>query len=263
MIRINRRNRGMTLIELVVVVAILAVLALIVIPKLDGLQGNANHAVGATSASDTARYIQTYRTMKQRFPDGWDSLMDSSGMWNSWNPGTKTKGLHNQLGGSTGKLAEYTLTANEVGSLNNAGIYTLYNVDTTLTNKRPSDMFTLSTPIAAGSKVAVVNSGSSGGINIINHIYRQNLSSGGTSGALPTGKVLVALGFGAQNGLIGSLMLEAPMYPNVDTSLVYGRNLALFEVSTTSATTRAIFKGVVAADGDLLDDLSTYMSKDI
>jgi len=257
-------RRGLTLIELIVVVAILAVLAMIVIPKLDGVQGNANHAVGAASASDTSRYIQTYRTMKQRFPDGWDSLLDgaTSNLWNAANPGTTplTKGLHSQLVGSSGKLSTTTLTDGEFGQLNSAGIYTVYHVNTSAAaGARPGDMFTVTDTIASGDTVATVNPSSSGGMKIIDHIYRENLKSGGTSGTIPAGRKLVVFGFGPQNKVIGALMHEAPLYPNVDHSLIYGRNLVVFEVGGARAT----LKAVLGADGDLLDDLTTYMNRDI
>jgi hypothetical protein len=40
---------------------------------------------------------------------------------------------------------------------------------------------------------------------------------------------------------------------------VYNRNLVVFEVGTTG---RAVFKAVLAADGDLLDDMAADISKD-
>lgn len=255
-------RRGLTLIELVVVLAILAAVTMIVVPRLETLQGNANHAVGAASASDTVRYLQMFRTSgKQRMPDGWDSLMNGSDMWNAANPGTKTKGLHGQI--PSGKLLATTLTTTDVMSLNSAGIYTIYNVDTSLTSARPSDMFTLSSTLADSTPVAQINPNTSSGIKIINHIYRANLKDGAAAtGTVPTGKKLIVFGLGAQNELVGKLMLEAPLYPNVDHSLIYGRNLVVFEVDGANGS-RATFKAVLGADGDLLDDLTTYMSRDL
>lgn len=249
-------RRGLTLIELVVVIAILAVLAMIVVPKLDGLQNNANHAAAANSVSDLGRYIQTYRTTKQRFPDGWDSLASGTSLWQVADLGAKTKGLHPTAFASGGKFAEYKLTGADVAGLKAVGITTLYKANTTLTSKRPGDMFTDGTAnnIASDAAVAKVISTS-----IIDHVYRANLKTGGTSGAVPSDRTLIALGFGPQNELVGSLMLEAPSYANVDSSLIYNRHLALFEVGGS----KALFKGVVAADGDLLDDLTTYINRDI
>jgi len=261
-------RRGLTLIELIVVVAILAVLAMIVIPKLDGVQNNANHAVAANSVSDTGRYIQTYRITKQRFPDGWDSLTDGTNMWAAANPGNTTaggtppygKGLHANFYGSNPKFMAGSLTAADVTGLNAVGIYTVYDVTAALlASKRPGDVFTTTRTIADSAPAVFINNTSAAGRNIIDRVYRDNQKPGGTSGAIPGGNKLLCLGFGPLNKLIGSMMLEAPAYANVDSSLIYNRNIVLFEVGGS----KALFKGVVAADGDLLDDLTTYINRDV
>jgi prepilin-type N-terminal cleavage/methylation domain-containing protein len=267
--KMNRQ--GLTLIELIVVVAILAVLAMIVIPKLDTVQSSANHAASSASVADTGRYIQTYRAMKQRFPDGWDTLTDGTALVAGANPANTTaggtppygKGLHTQLGtGSNPKLALNTLTADEVTALSGVGIATFYNwTAPTSASQRPGDRFT-TVSTSATPTVAIVNSATSNGRNIIDRVYRQNLKPGGVSGQVngTNTKKLMALGFGPLNNLVGTMMLEAPQYANVDTLLIYSRNLVLFEIDGTS---RPLFKGVVAADGDLLDDLTTYMNRDL
>ncbi len=264
----KKQSRGMTLIELVVVVAILAVLAMIILPKLDGLQGTANHAVGANSANDAARYIQTYRTMKLALPDGYDSLMDGQNLWRAGYTATKTTGLHPQLGtGANPKLAAYQLTQTDADGLISAGILTLYNLSSTShasNSTRPSDAFISPTTLTGGTYVAIVNSGNSAGKKIIDRVYRDNIKLGtsGTvynSSSVSTTNKLMAVGLGPQNAMVGKLMLEAGYYPNVDLTYVYGRNLILFEIGGS----RAVFKGVVGADGDILDDLTTYVSKDL
>jgi prepilin-type N-terminal cleavage/methylation domain-containing protein len=261
-------RRGLTLIELIVVVAILAVLAMIVIPKLDGLQGNANHAAAAASVSDLGRYLQTYRTTKQRFPDGWDSLTDGTNMWAAANPGNTTstgtppygKGLHSSFFGSNPKFLAGTLTGTDIAGLNSAGVYTVYDVTPALlSSKRPADAFTTTRTLADGAPAVFINNTSAAGRNIIDRVYRDNQKTGGVSGTIPGGNRLLALGFGPLNKLVGSLMLEAPSYANVDSTLIYNRLLVLFEVGGSRAT----FRGVVASDGDLLDDLTTYINRDI
>jgi hypothetical protein len=158
------------------------------------------------------------------------------------------------------------LTAEEVDSLKALGIYTVYRATAStsvIKDKRAGDMFIVETPIAAGT-FAVVNASTDSGKKIINHFYRDNEKKNTTglfydnTGTAVTRK-LVALGFGPMNKLIGTLMLEAPAYANIDQTLVYNRNLALFEVGGS----KALFKGVVAADGDLQDDLTTYINRDI
>lgn len=267
------RSRGLTLIELIIVVAILAVLAMMIIPKLDGLQNNANHAAAAASVSDSSRYVQTWKAMKTtNYPDGWDSLTDGSAAWVISDAATKTKGLHTTFGGgTTGKFVAGTLEAADVASLRAVGIGTMYDVNTSLTGKRPGDMFVTKRllPATAGGSLPAffVNTGSSSGRNIINHFYRENLKNGtdgqlyGADGvAYATGaRKLLALGLGPMNDIVGKLTQEAPSYANVDSSLVYNRNIVLFEVGGS----KAVFKGVVATDGDLLDDLTNYMNKDM
>lgn len=271
-------RHGLTLLELIVVVAILAVLAMVILPKLDGLQGVANHAVGASSATDAAKFIQVYRTQKLAYPDGWDSLTDGTALWRAGYTATKTTGLHPQLNtGSNAKLANYKLTPTDVSSLTSAGIMTLYNVSGTHSSNsaRPSDAFITRAELAVTSTdsssgttnfaVAIVNESSAAGMKIIDRVYRDNIAKG-TNGKFydskseqVTGRHLLAVGLGPQNAMIGKLMLEAGYYPNVDLTYVYGRNLALFEIGGS----RAIFKGMVGADGDLLDDLTTYVSRDV
>lgn len=259
----KKNRQGLTLIELIVVVAILAVLAMIVLPKLDGLQGNANHAVGASSANDTARYIQTYRATKLTLPDGYDSLMSGSSLWQAGYTATSTTGLHPQLcSGTSPKLLATTLSPEEASSLTNAGILHLFNLPSTThtsNSKRPSDAFTQQVPVASSLPVAVVNNSNAAGMKIIDRVYRTNMTQTGSSGATPSGTRLLAVGLGPQNAMVGKLMMEAPYYPNVDQTYVYGRNLVLFEIGGS----RAIFKGVLGADGDILDDLTTYMSRDL
>lgn len=262
------RSRGLTLIELVVVIAILAVLAMIIIPKLDGLQNNANHAAAAASVSDTNRYLQTWRVTKQAYPDGWDSLTDGTAMWAPANPANKTasgtppygKGMHSTFNTASGKFKQDSLTAADVAGLNAAGIYTMYDATASLAaQKRPGDMFTTSRTLSGTPAAVFVNDATTSGKNIIDRVYRENLKPGGTPGVVPNGRRLLALGLGPMNEMIGKLTMEAPAYANVDSSLVYNRNIVLFEVGST----KAVFKGVVAADGDLLDDLTTYINRDI
>jgi prepilin-type N-terminal cleavage/methylation domain-containing protein len=259
------KSRGFTLIELLVVVAIIAILTALVLPKLDGVQSQANHAVGAGSANDLGRFIQIYKAQKNRLPDGYDSLMDATGtaLWAPANPSTTppTPGLHTNVSGTGVKFTlGSALVQGEVNALNSAGIYTLYGLQDPST-ARPGDRYRVVTPIAVGQPVCIPDPSTSGGKKIIDHIYRDNLKSTGTSGALPTNpaKRLVVFGFGPHNVMVGKSMLEVPYYPNVDPTLVYNRNLVIFEVGFTG---RAVFKAVVAADGDLLDDMAADLSKD-
>lgn len=270
-----KRVTGFTLIELLLVLAILAILTALVLPKLDGLQSSAGHAVGAAGANDTGRFIQIFRSTKQRFPDGWDTLLKADGTPLTPPAGALGPAIHTQLypnAAGNSKLKVITLSADNVTALFNSGIVNVYNWDGLATStKRPGDRFTAKTPLAANMKVMAVNApdgSNNNGRNIIDHIYRKNLQNTADSGKIPTGKMLVVFGFGPQNDLIagntatgsGNLMLETPYYPNVDPTLIYNRNLVVFEMGETG-TSKIVFKGVLGTDGDLIDDMAAALSK--
>lgn len=268
---------GLTLIELVVVVAILGVLAAMLLPKFEGLQSAANHTAAGSSMADLNRLIGTYKTSKTVYPSGFDSLMDSTGsaLWAGGNAGAQTKGLHSQLTGSgttTDKLTTATLTAAEITGLRNAGITTLYHASTAANTAsgptaRAGDAFTIAAPITAGTTtltVAVVNSGSANGARIIDRFYRQNSLAGGVSGTVngnSANNKLVAFGVGPLNTLIPNSMMEAPTYGQANATYVYNRLIVLFQLSTntTTGTVSVTYKGCVASDGDMLDDVTVNM----
>jgi hypothetical protein len=230
---------------------------------------SAGHSAAASSATDTVKLIEGAYSLKHAYPDGWDSLMGSNGnaLWTASAP-PSTQGLHRELSGATNpKLTAGTLTADYVTALNNAGIFTLYNLSTsTSETKRPGDMFNTPTSISSGSSVAFVSA--SGGQAIVDHIYRDNKLSTGTPGLMPTGKVLVVFGLGPNNNLVqghtNSLknfsMLEAPTYSNVDATITYNRLLAVFEIDTTGSTPKATFKTMLGTDGDLIDDMEATIN---
>lgn len=266
---------GLTLIELVVVVAILGVLAAMLLPKFEGLQSAANHTAAGSSMADLNRLIGTYKTAKTVYPDKWDSLMDSTGsaLWAGGNAGAQTKGLHLQLTGSGStldKLTTTTLSDAEVLGLKSAGITTLYNAPTTAnattgqTSARAGDAFTVPAPITSSTTVAVVNAGSAAGRKIIDRFYRQNSVTGGVSGTVngdSTNNKLVVFGVGPLNSLIPNSMMEAPTYGQANATYVYNRMLVLFQLSTNASTgnVSVTYKGCVASDGDLLDDVTVNM----
>jgi hypothetical protein len=136
------------------------------------------------------------------------------------------------------------------------------NVNTSAAaSTRPGDMFTVLAPITTSSKAAMINAGSTGGKKIIDHIYRSNLqTASGSATATNTGVInggdgvtqLLVFGLGSQNALIPNSMLEAPTYGNAEASYIYNRLLVVFEVTATKAT----FRAILGADGDLVDDMS-------
>ncbi len=269
-------KRGLTLIELVVVMAILGVLAAVLLPKFDGLQKAADHVAAATSTTDAAKLIQSYYVAKNYYPNYWDSLLNGSALWNAGSVGAATLGLDAELTGSgttTDKIVlGPALQANQVTAFSNVGITQVLTVNTSSTSgvSRPGDMFLTPTAIATGLTLATINTQSTGGIKIINHIYRSNLQTGSTlSGTInPTGTAgdtqLIVFGLGPQNSLVGNSMIEPPTYGEVNAQYIYNRLLVVFELtgfSSSTASSSVTFKAVLGADGDLLDDMAASMQK--
>jgi prepilin-type N-terminal cleavage/methylation domain-containing protein len=270
----NRRNAGFTLIEMLVVVAILVILAGTVLPKLDRVQLKQNKGVAANTAAGVSRYVQTYRIMHNVYPDRWDSLLDGSGnLWTASVTPSPLPQLDPQLTGSLPggptKLKTTTLvenaTTHEVRSLARMGIVNLLDLDGASTDI-PGNRFTQTRTLANAAKVAILNWDSVAGTGdddakaLIDHIYPENKTSGGTSGAVPSGKKLVVFGFGPTNQAIGDVLQECPFYSNTDPTTYYHRYLAIFEVS--SGGSRAELKAVVGADADRIDEeINDYFEK--
>jgi len=270
---------GFTLIELLLVVAILATLTAVVLPKFDGLQSKVNHGVGAASADDTGRLIVTFKITKNKYPNGWDSLLNTANddFWKAADP-TK-KGIHTQLAGfpiagSGAKLALATLTQGQVESLSRMGISKVFNLGTgsaDTSSALPGDCYNVAGTLAVNSTVCVLNTATSGGRKMIDSIYPKNtIAVTGVSGALPEvfepgsttvklPKIVVVFGLGPRNDMIGTSMMDCPTYPNLDLTLVYNRNLVAFEVDPYSG--RSDFKAVFGSDGDLKSDMANDMVK--
>jgi prepilin-type N-terminal cleavage/methylation domain-containing protein len=255
--RLRAAPSGFTLVELLVVVAVLAVLAGVVLPKFDRVQLKANKAVAGSNIADTSRAVQSYRALHNRYPDGWDSLLDSTGaLWVPGAPGT-TPGLDPQLvggppTGSPTKLTTATFSGanEELRSLGRIGITTLYDLNGS--TDIPGNRFTVTRTIAVGDKYATVNAADGDGKAIIDQVYPANKKTGGTSGAIPSGKHLLVVGIGPLNNIIGDILQECPTYANIDPSQYYNRNLAIFEFSEGGS--RAELKAIVGADADRLEE---------
>jgi prepilin-type N-terminal cleavage/methylation domain-containing protein len=78
--RLPRRvgRRGLTLLELVVVIAILVALAAILVPLLPQLVDRGNQSSGVTNVGELDKLMQTYYSLNNAFPDGYDSLLNTS-----------------------------------------------------------------------------------------------------------------------------------------------------------------------------------------
>ena len=112
-------RQGFTILELVVVIGILATLAGILVPILPNLLARSSYATAATNTGELTKELFTYRSLNGTFPDGYDVLTSGS------TTAPTVVALPASAGFTVAPLAGAGAT-----SLNNAGIKTLYDMDT-------------------------------------------------------------------------------------------------------------------------------------
>lgn len=234
---------GFTLVELVVVMSVLVVLSGLILPKLDTFKLKANKASAASNIHGVARFITSYKTMKDVFPDEFDSLLANgapTGLYANLDPQ-----LLGVLPGNPTKLATTTIaSADEQRSLNRVGILNVHH-HAGGGYEGNSAAGTPPTPLANGSTVATINAADGDGQAVIRFFYPD-------TGVVPLGKKLAVFGVGPRNKMMGDVLHEAPFYANTDQNKYYNRFLAVFEFST--AGSRARLLGVLGSDGDLLSE---------
>lgn len=228
-------RRGFTLIELVVVIIIIATIAGFVIPQIGMIGRSSDMAATAKTQSDIASNIQLFFTLQKRYPQGFDSLVDSTGALyaSDTNSGdTQTKGL--PYGGADGTRLQAQLTA---GTLTNAtgaeymrsftrsGFDWVFDHDTTAglnannsgTTFRPlvENANGLTNTAPTSINVAEVN-----GTALLGKLVPQGLKAG---------ERVVALGVGPKNSAISKTLTNSPTYPGADGKY-YGRYIAYFKI---------------------------------
>ena len=267
---ISRNGRkGFTLIELVIVVGILVILAGLALPNLDVFKQKANKAAAAADMADLSRVIQQFYAQYTAYPDRWDSLMDKTGtsLWaasydtnHNLLPGLDSELTGGPIPGSPTKLTTTTITSDGyLRSLTRMGITTVLDAGTASTSDLPTDCFITSRALANGATVATINPADDDGKAIIAHLYPQSTDSSGVP-IVPTGKMLLVMGIGPKNTMMGTSMQEIPIYPNRDATLEYDRLLAVFEASADGSPAR--LKTVLGADGDTIgSETNEYYQK--
>lgn len=245
--RTRRDASGFTLVELVVVMSVLVVLSGLVLPKLDTFKLKANKASAASNIHGVARFVTSYKTQKDVFPDELDSLLDST------TPTALYANLDPQclgvLPGNPQKLTTTTLaSADEVRSLNRVGLVNVHH------HAAPGNGYegdsaaeTAASALVVGSSLATLNAPADpDAVAIVNRFYP------GSAGVVPGGKKVVVFGVGPRNKMIGDVLHDAPFYANTDQNKYYSRFLVAFELDTGGG--RARFLGALGADGDLLGE---------
>ncbi|MCE9610878.1 MAG: type II secretion system GspH family protein [Chthoniobacter sp.] len=247
-----RRSRGaFTLIELLVVIVILAALAALIVPNIGQYGRSTDMAVSAKSQADIASQMQQFFVTQKRYPQGLDSLLDTTGALYSadtTNADTQTRGL--PYGGADGTRLQAQLVvgaltnatnAEYLRSLSRSGFDWVYDHDTTAVNSNLSNTtFRGLIADANGTGNAAPSS-----VNVA-EVTGSYLLGKLVPGGLKSGERIVAFGFGQKSTAIGKTTTTCPLYPGADKTY-YGRYVAYFKVYASGE--RATLVGVSDAYG--------------
>jgi len=230
------RRSGLTLIELVIVLLILAAVAGLIIPQIGMLGRSTDMAVSAKTQADLANNTQLFFVLQKRYPQGLDSLLDSTGAIyaaDSANGDTQTRGL--PYGGADGTRLQAQLTPatldNSSGSylrsLTRSGFDWVFDHSLSATNSNNSGTIfrgliadANGTGNAAPGSVQVAEVT---GSYMIGKLVPQGLRPG---------ERLIAFGFGNQNTAISKTVTNSPIYPGCDGKY-YGRYIVYFKIYAT------------------------------
>lgn len=230
----RRPAAGFTLIELLVVIVILAALAALIVPNVGMYGRSTDMAVSAKTQSDVASNVQMFFVTQKRYPQGLDSLLDTTGAIyasDTTNGDTQTRGL--PYGGADGtrleaELSPATLTnaagAEYARSLTRSGFDWVYDHDTAVINSNLSNTtfrgFVAdangTTGSASPATVAEVT-----GAYLLGKLVPQGLRVGQER--------VIAFGFGQKNTAIGKTTTTCPLYPGTDKTY-YGRYIIYFKI---------------------------------
>lgn len=230
----SRRRSGFTLIELVIVLLILAAIAGLVIPQIGMLGRTTDMAVSAKTQADIAANTQLFFVLQKRYPQGLDSLLDSTGAIyasDTTNGDTQTRGL--PYSGADGtrlqaQLSAATLTnasGAEYGrSLTRSGFDWVYDHDSTTVNSNNSGT------IFRGLIADANGTGNTAPTSInVAEVTGAALLAKLVPQGLKAGERVVAFGFGGRASAISKTLTNAPIYPGCDGKY-YGRYIVYFKV---------------------------------
>jgi prepilin-type N-terminal cleavage/methylation domain-containing protein len=219
--------RGFTLIELVVVLIIIATIAGLVIPQVSMIGRSSDMAASAKTQSDLASNIQLFFVLQKRYPQGFDSLLDSSGaIYASDTTDANTQTLGLPYAGADGTRLQAQLTAadltNATGaewlrSFSRAGFDWVYDHETTagINSNNSTAGATQRLTTTSPFKVAEVT-----GTPLLAKLVPQGLQAD---------ERVVAVGIGARNSAVSKTLVNSPIYPGADGKY-YGRYIAYFRI---------------------------------
>ncbi len=257
-------RRALTLLELVVVLAILVILSGMVVPLIDGLGHQANASTNATVVSDINRALGTYATRFEKFPDSWDSLLNSN------NYGLFLK-LHPALTATTGALLTTTeLTTTQIESLKAMGITTVYDAEEVGANTsanqftgKPRTLIEPRTPIETEEETTEppedptppliphskhVATLTATALTTNNEKFcLQHLEAINTTNA---NHQYVVFGLGGMTTIRGAMTRDVPLISSADPNQSYARVLCVFKIPSDGAPWfRAEYVGCFLPDG--------------
>lgn len=242
----RRRRRALTLLELIVVLAILVTLSGMVVPLIEGLGRQTNSSSNATVINDVNRAIGTCAMRHELgyFPDGWDSLLNTSGALFS--------GLHLNVSGTMGSdpisglVEAKALTDTQLKSLSDVNLRTVYDAASTSPN-----VFTSLRPLQSGGKVAMLTDTAKNRAYGDDRFSVKHLDMSGTH----DDKDFVVLGLGGMNSLRGNIVRDVPLISSADPNNHYARVLCVFmipDAGSTAALFPAKYIGCFMPDGTSL-----------
>jgi prepilin-type N-terminal cleavage/methylation domain-containing protein len=258
---VARNRHGLTLMELLVVLTILVALASILIPMFPNFLRRAHKATDATQTSEMAKAIQTYQASFLSYPDNFDLLLDSNGTMPAYLPGAQTT-----PGAFGGFVTAGTLTSNEVGYLQNAGINFVQPLQSATAAQLPltDPQHPTMNPYPAGTTVntnatSVANSGLKFALVNIAAAQTANPNFLQVEVANDPTAVFVVFGVGARNSMIGQTIQDAPLSVSQKKDFTpdntYSRVGVIFKVDGVEVqkSERARFVAAVALEDDELE----------
>ncbi len=235
--QLRSRRAGLTLIELIVVLVVLVGLAGILIPMLPNILGRVHTTAGATNIQEVVKWVQTHEALHNKFPYGWDALVDDAGVGPNYLP-------HTTLGGHISAAGE-PLTLEEANALIAAGIVNLSPMVPVKATAPTGFSATFNPYPDATTTLAVVD-----GVAL-----RTLTADAKTHLNLAQSGKYILVGFGKRASLVGKTVSEAPVHFSDEADHgpqdFYGRFGLIFKVSDGNTPfSRATFAGAVALHGD-------------
>lgn len=240
-----RSRRGLTLLELLAVLLILVALAAAIIPLIFGVVERAHGASSADHLGEIAKWMQVYKLDFRSFPDGFDSLVDSSSAPYAGLPG---------FGTGTVPYATVTdITDEQHNALVAAGIDLLFTAPASV--GADGATFYDRTSSTTLSEIATPT-GAASGTDLLTLTAASITKLG-----LDAGETYVLLGVGPEVAMFGKTAMEPPVHFGDDPETpaeVYAFYAAIFRVSGVE---KAQLVKVVAIHEESLDGLGDHIGE--